>query len=64
MGNIWHTRANLLHKENPDYAWTWNENVADRQRLVGAEGQPGRQQGVRVHQLQPRPGGRRSRCCG
>jgi putative spermidine/putrescine transport system substrate-binding protein len=27
MGNIWHTRANLLHKENADYTWTWNENV-------------------------------------
>jgi putative spermidine/putrescine transport system substrate-binding protein len=27
MGNIWHTRANLLRKENPDYTWTWNENL-------------------------------------
>lgn len=28
MGNIWHTRANLLHKETPDrFTWTWNENL-------------------------------------
>ncbi len=27
MGNIWHTRANLLRKENPDLTWTWNENL-------------------------------------
>ncbi|QKC92035.1 MULTISPECIES: ABC transporter substrate-binding protein [unclassified Mesorhizobium] len=27
MGNIWHTRANLLRKENPDYTWTWNQNL-------------------------------------
>ena len=27
MGNIWHTRANLLRKENPQYTWTWNQNL-------------------------------------
>ena len=27
MGNIWHTRANLLRKENPDFTWTWNQNL-------------------------------------
>jgi putative spermidine/putrescine transport system substrate-binding protein len=28
MGNIWHTRANLLKKEAPErFTWTWNENV-------------------------------------
>ena len=27
MGNIWHTRANLLHKENQDFDWTWNQNM-------------------------------------
>jgi putative spermidine/putrescine transport system substrate-binding protein len=28
MGNVWHTRANLLHKENADrFTWTWNENI-------------------------------------
>ncbi|PZQ95837.1 MAG: ABC transporter substrate-binding protein [Cereibacter sphaeroides] len=27
MGNIWHTRANLLRKENPDFDWTWNQNM-------------------------------------
>jgi putative spermidine/putrescine transport system substrate-binding protein len=27
MGNIWHTRANLLRKENPQFTWTWNNNL-------------------------------------
>src|SRR5262245_49941325 len=27
MANIWHTRANLLRKENPDFPWTWNQNL-------------------------------------
>ncbi len=29
MGNIWHTRANLLNKDmNGDVTWTWNEGIA------------------------------------
>lgn len=27
MGNIWHTRANLLRKENSQFTWTWNNNL-------------------------------------
>ncbi|MBT9386305.1 ABC transporter substrate-binding protein [Pseudooceanicola sp. CBS1P-1] len=27
MGNIWHTRANLLRKENPDLTWTWENQL-------------------------------------
>lgn len=27
MGNIWHTRANLLRKENKDFTWTWEQNL-------------------------------------
>ncbi len=27
LGNVWHTRANLLHKENPDFAWTWAQQL-------------------------------------
>ncbi len=27
MGNIWHTRANLLNKENPQFKWTWSQNL-------------------------------------
>ncbi len=27
MGNIWHTRANLLRKDNPDFTWTWSQNL-------------------------------------
>ncbi len=28
MGNIWHTRANLLRKENPErFNWTWSQNI-------------------------------------
>lgn len=27
MGNIWHTRANLLRKETPQFTWTWNNNL-------------------------------------
>ncbi|RTL94338.1 MAG: ABC transporter substrate-binding protein [Hyphomicrobiales bacterium] len=27
MGNVWHTRANLLRKENPQFTWTWNNNL-------------------------------------
>jgi putative spermidine/putrescine transport system substrate-binding protein len=28
MGNIWHTRANLLRKEDPErFTWTWSQNV-------------------------------------
>jgi putative spermidine/putrescine transport system substrate-binding protein len=27
MGNIWHTRANLLHKETDKFTWTWNEQL-------------------------------------
>ncbi|MXN54151.1 extracellular solute-binding protein [Shinella sp. AETb1-6] len=27
MGNIWHTRADLLRKENTNLTWTWNENL-------------------------------------
>lgn len=29
MGNIWHTRANLLNKDmDGDVTWTWNEGIA------------------------------------
>ncbi|MEL6196418.1 MAG: ABC transporter substrate-binding protein [Pseudomonadota bacterium] len=29
MGNIWHTRANLLNRDmNGDVAWTWNQGIA------------------------------------
>ena len=27
MGNIWHTRANLLRKEDQRFNWTWSQNV-------------------------------------
>lgn len=28
MGNIWHTRANLLRKEDPErFNWTWSQNL-------------------------------------
>jgi putative spermidine/putrescine transport system substrate-binding protein len=28
MGNIWHTRANLLRKEDPQrFNWTWSQNI-------------------------------------
>lgn len=28
MGNIWHTRANLLRKEDPErFNWTWSQNI-------------------------------------
>jgi putative spermidine/putrescine transport system substrate-binding protein len=27
MGIIWHTRANLLSKENPNFKWTWAQNL-------------------------------------
>ncbi|WP_108259587.1 ABC transporter substrate-binding protein [Mangrovicoccus ximenensis] len=27
MGNIWHTRANLLRMENPDLTWTWQNQL-------------------------------------
>jgi putative spermidine/putrescine transport system substrate-binding protein len=27
MGNIWHTRANLLHKESDKLAWTWEQSL-------------------------------------
>jgi len=27
MGNIWHTRANLLNKEAPHFKWTWSQNL-------------------------------------
>lgn len=28
MGNIWHTRANLLHKEDPErFNWIWSQNI-------------------------------------
>ena len=31
MGNIWHTRANLLNKETPDkFNWIWEQNIAVR----------------------------------
>lgn len=29
LGNIWHTRANLLHDDmNGDVTWTWNQGIA------------------------------------
>jgi len=29
MGNIWHTRANLLNRDmNGDVTWTWNQGIA------------------------------------
>lgn len=40
MGNIWHTRANLLHKENADYTWTWNENVLTASAWSVPKGNP------------------------
>lgn len=41
MGNIWHTRANLLNKESPDrFKWTWHQNVLSASAWSVPKGNP------------------------
>ena len=41
MGNIWHTRANLLNKEAPDkFKWIWEQNVLSASAWSVPKGNP------------------------
>ncbi|MER8962435.1 MULTISPECIES: ABC transporter substrate-binding protein [unclassified Mesorhizobium] len=41
MGNIWHTRANLLHKETPDkFKWIWEQNILSASAWSVPKGNP------------------------
>jgi len=40
MGNIWHTRANLLRKENPEFTWTWSQNIVTASAWSVPKGNP------------------------
>jgi putative spermidine/putrescine transport system substrate-binding protein len=41
MGNIWHTRANLLNKEAPDkFKWTWEQNILSASAWSVPKGNP------------------------
>jgi putative spermidine/putrescine transport system substrate-binding protein len=40
MGNIWHTRANLLKKEDPKFTWTWAQGMLTPSTWCVPKGNP------------------------
>ncbi|WP_225027154.1 ABC transporter substrate-binding protein [Xinfangfangia pollutisoli] len=40
MGFIWHTRAKLLRDENPDFTWTWTNNMLSTSAWSVPKGNP------------------------
>ncbi|MEO1458096.1 MAG: ABC transporter substrate-binding protein, partial [Pseudomonadota bacterium] len=64
MGNIWHTRANLLNRDmSGDVVWTWNEGIATAGMWNVPNGNPAGTSGAAAGLAGPLPMAAKSATC-